>query len=250
MSSNDFNAISFPQSISVTDMEIDLRKLTEIQKNYYKNFLTQLLDLYTKKNQKRLLVGLSGPSGSGKSVMVFLMRELIEQIEKPFHFEVLGQDAFHYTNEYLNSHVDEQGFSLNEHKGRFDTFDTDLFSSKLEQFKANKKVRLPRYSRKIHAPVADVVCVDDGPALLLVEGLWLLHEDSGWASVSKLFDHHYFIETDLQKVEENVIERHMRGGRSREESEEFYKESDQKNNTMVQAHRERADIVIKPYFGA
>ncbi len=185
----DLQHIQFPNKLNVTDQEIDISFLTESQQEFYLNLFQEIVVMYSAKKKPRVLVGFAGPTGSGKSVIAALFQQFSKQISLPLRFSVLGIDAFHYPNEYLELHTDTGGTKLRGVKGRYYTYDTAKLVSILKQFVAGEKVSLPSYSRITHDPIENVECIAEEKSLLLVEGLWLLFDKVGWEEIYSLLDY-------------------------------------------------------------
>ncbi|HWC57948.1 MAG TPA: hypothetical protein VG621_03295 [Candidatus Paceibacterota bacterium] len=191
--------LSFPESVIVTAQKIDLSLLTKEGRDFYKTLFSDIVALYQSKNKNRVVVGFTGPTGSGKSVITSLFLEFAKQIPLSFEVCTLTIDAFHFPNEYLESHVDTVGKKLKEVKGRFDTYDVQKLLDALVDFKEGKRLSLPIYSRELHNPVENAVSVISEKALLIIEGLWLLYPHGLWRKLAPLLDFKIFIEADKEK---------------------------------------------------
>jgi pantothenate kinase len=240
--------INFPLVLNVTDQEIDISSLTEAQKQFYIDLFDEIVSLYESKNKDRLIVGLAGPIGAGKTVISSLFKEIAKQVKLPFAFESATIDAFHYHNNFLSSHVSSDGDSLKNHKGRFDTYDTEKLKTTLQNFSEGQKVSLPAYSRKTHEPVEDSIKVDAAKTLLLIEGLWLLSDKGGWKKIGQFLDFKFFVDADKEKVRSMVIARHVKGGRTLADAENFYDTVDSKNFDAVIESKVNADKIVPPYY--
>jgi putative kinase len=239
--------LQFPETIIVTDQVIDVSTLTDGQKQFYKDLFRELIGLYDAKGKSRLVVALTGPIGSGKSVIAELSREFAKQSDLPFRFETLGIDAFHYNNDYLMSH-EAEGRKLKDIKGRYDTYDVPKLVAALQDFRDGKEVSLPEYSRVIHEPVENMSHVAEGNALLLVEGQWVMHDTNGWEAVRPLVDYCYYIDAEKERVRSAVIRRHAVGGRTQEEAARYYDEVDSSNFVLTQASKGKADKVLPAFY--
>lgn len=108
---------------------------------------------------------------------------------------------------------------------------------------------LPVYSRKIHDPIENAVVIKkQEPTLLLVEGLWVLYERSGWNKVGELLDFSIFVDAENERVRQGVLERHIRGGRTSEDAEQYYEENEAKNFNLVMLTKSRANKIIPSYY--
>ena len=238
---------NFPLSLLVTEQTVDLSGLTQPQKDFYLNLFGEIIEVCRAANKSRVTVGIAGPTGAGKSVVAVLLKELARQARLPFAFESITIDAYHYPNSFLLSHF-SGGAPLKLVKGRFDTYDAAALVRDLKTFAAGEKVSFPAYSRKLHDPVPDSIRVESPATLLLVEGLWLLSEQGGWAQVRPLLDFCYFIDSDKERTRQAVIKRHMTGGRTLEGASRHYEMVDGRNSDLVLQTRHKADKVIPPYY--
>ena len=187
--------IKFPASLQVTEQPIDLSALSTRQKDFYSNLFFEIVDIYEAKKRPRVVIGIAGPTGAGKSVVAVLFKEFAKQVVISFVLQSITIDAYHFSNQFLLSHFAD-GVSLKQVKGRFDTYDAEALAKDLRVFSSGGPVSLPTYSRKLHEPVKDAIVVETGNALLIVEGLWLLYDKAGWESIGPLLDYSIFIDAD------------------------------------------------------
>jgi pantothenate kinase len=239
--------LNFPTALMVTEQAIDISGFTRQQKDFYLNLFWETAGIYTAAKKPRVIIGLAGPTGAGKSVVAILFKELAKQARLPFAFECITIDAYHYPNSFLTSHF-SAGMPLKQVKGRFDTYDVIALLNDLKNFRAGENVALPTYSRKLHDPVPNSIRVESPATLLVVEGLWLLFELGGWEHVGPLLDFCYFIESDKERTKQAVIKRHVAGGRNFEEAARHYAEVDGRNSDLTLQTRHKAGKVIPPYY--
>lgn len=231
----------------VTEQTIDIAGFTDKQKVFYLNLFGKTVTVFNDSKKSRVIIGIAGPTGAGKSVVAVLFKELAKQSALPFAFESITIDAYHYPNSYLYSHLSE-GAPLKQVKGRFDTYDVPALIKDLQAFAAGETVSFPAYSRKLHDPVKNSILVEAKATLLLVEGLWLLSEIGGWENVRPHLDYCYFIDSDKERTRQAVIKRHMTGGRTFEDASKYYDAVDGKNSDLTLQTRHYANEVIPPYY--
>lgn len=239
--------LKFPETVQVTDQEINTSVLSNNQREEYIKLFERILGIYESAQKSRVVIGLAGPTGSGKSVIASLFKQMASQLDLPFHFETIGIDAFHYPNSYLLTHEIE-GKTLKEFKGRFDTYDVVKLTTSLKDFKEGKTVSLPEYSRKTHDPVENAITISEQKTLLLIEGLWLLSDKDGWQDVGEYLDYSFFVDAKKDAVRGSVIQRHMNGGRSVDEASAYYDGVDSENFNLVVNTRSKASEIIPSYF--
>src|SRR5262245_5849945 len=209
--------LTFPDSVVVTDQVVDTSTLDAKKRQAFVDLFQRVLERYQAAGLPRYVVGLVGPTGSGKSVIASLFDHFASQLRLPFRFASVGIDAYHFTNEYLRAHTVE-GAPMKAVKGRYDTYDVAKLAGALTAFRGGRKVKFAVYSRAAHDPVEDMIHVSEGNVLLVLEGLWLLHESSQWGQVRPLMDHTIFIAAGKDEARAGVIKRHVTGGRSVEDA--------------------------------
>lgn len=236
--------MNFPQRITVTDQDIDLSEMSESQKQFVIEFTDELLALYREKGRERIVVGIAGPSGAGKSVLAVLASKVGGRIDPAIPIIPISIDAFHFPNNYLDGSRDTSGDTLKVHKGRYDTYDVGLCEEKLRQFLSGARTTFPLYSRALHDPIPDRILIE-GPALLLFEGLWILSDKDAWGKLRIFFSKTYFLDGDPEKLRTQAIARHVRGGRTEENSTRFYDQHDAANAELVRQTRTAADTELR-----
>lgn len=239
--------LPFPAALTVTEQTIDISGFTRRQKEFYLELFWETVDIYNAAKKPRVIIGLAGPTGAGKSVVAVLLKELAQSARLPFTFEAITIDAYHYPNSHLLSHF-SNGVPLKQVKGRFDTYDVTALAKDLKAFATGQNVPFPAYSRKLHDPVPNSILITASATLLLVEGLWLLSEHGDWAQIKPLLDYCYFIDSDKERTRQAVVKRHMTGGRTFEDATRHYEEVDGRNSDLTLQTRHKADKVILPYY--
>lgn len=236
--------IQFPTEITVTDQVIDCRAMSEAKKAFAVEFTKNILAQYSSFHKERVSLGIAGPSGSGKSFLSVLAEELGKQIDPSIAIIPVSIDAFHFPNTYLEN-TQKDGTSLKEVKGRYDTYDVGELTLNLEKYtQTSAVVHFPEYSRKIHEPVQNIIRVDHKPTILLLEGLWLLYEGSGWGNVVPLLDYTFFIDDSEDESRARTLKRHVVGGRSEADAALYYETSDIKNRELVLTTRSKANQLL------
>lgn len=241
------NRIKFPKKLLVSSRIVNFHKFSRNQQKFYLQFVHKLIKIHTHSKKNRVIICICGPTGSGKSVLGVLAKHIAQQMNLPFRFELISQDAYHYPNKYLLSHFDK-GQSLKDFKGRYDTYDTIKLKKHLERFVGGSSVTFPIYSRKIHEPIAKGITVNEKNVLLLIEGIWLLHGKDSWQKMSKLYDFSFFIKANKKKVKDRVIQRHFNGGKTLAEAKRHYNESDAINFNLIMQSKSKADTILQPYY--
>lgn len=183
--------------------------------------------------KRRLIVLLAAPPGTGKSTLCLLLEKLSQSMEGLVSLQALGLDGFHHTAAYLRSHkIEREGkmVPMTAIKGAPETFDLEHLKEKLAKVRT-ENIRWPVYDRSIHDVIEDVITVRQD--ILLLEGNWLLLGSGGWQDLRDFADYTVFIEARAEDLQERLIARKVQGGKSRQEAEAFYRQSDRVNVERV-----------------
>ena len=192
----------------------------------------------------RGILGISGPPGAGKSA---LTEQLLAQLraEPPLG---LGPDAV--------AHVPMDGFhladaqldrlGLRHRKGAPETFDAHGYLAMLRRIRAETghPVYAPGFERDLEQPIAAALVVPAAARLVVTEGNYLLLPDRPWSEVRQLLDEVWYVELDREIRLERLVARHVRFGKSPAEAREWVLRSDEANARLIEAHRDRADLVV------
>ncbi|WP_031498821.1 uridine kinase [Bryobacter aggregatus] len=155
-----------------------------------------------------LLVGIAGPSCSGKT-------ELARGLARQLHEDALLFALDHYYND--RSHIEEPERS-NFNFDHPDTLDAKLLIKDIESLKNGLAIEQPRYSFVTHSRLEDTEPVAPRP-IILIEGLFSLY----WEELRNLLDLRVYVETNdeecfRRRLRRDVTER----GRTPESIQEQY----------------------------
>lgn len=200
----------------------------------------RLLSTYKKNKDKRILLGITGVPGAGKSTLAELLMQNINTALNEERAIVIPMDGYHYHNDILI----EKG--LLPLKGIPQTFDAQRFVNLIQEIASEKMEKLycPSYDRALHNPVEDSIVIENRHKIVIVEGNYLLFDTDPWKKLADLFTESWFIETPLTTTQERLIERHMRTGRSLEEALSKISSTDAPNAELIMQTRHRATKVI------
>jgi pantothenate kinase len=158
----------------------------------------------------RWLVALAGVPGSGKSTAAARLAEEVNHARGPNTLVALGMDGFHLTRAELRRMPDPAlAFAR---RGAPWTFDTRALEQRLLRVRAGagrEDVEWPGFEHNVGDPIEGVFTVPAGTRLVIVEGLYLLHQADGWEAISGLFDERWFLDTPLELALDRLALRHM-----------------------------------------
>jgi fructose-1-phosphate kinase PfkB-like protein/pantothenate kinase len=204
--------------------------------------------------QRRILVGVAGGAGTGKTVLSEVLCRVLRVLAGREIAVAVSMDGYHFPNAHLDAHVGREGgreVRLREIKGRPPTFDVAAFGADLARLRTPagqaQKVRLPAYDRKKHEPVPAALAVQPHHQIVIVEGLHLLRSEPGWEKVRDGLDTRLLLELPLATCRARVVARKVAGGRTPADAEAHFERVDRPTIEELRepAQRTRADLVIQ-----
>ena len=210
----------------------ELKFSVEAVEKIFKPFLLKLAEL-REMTDRKVVAYIAAPPGTGKTSLAHFLEKISRENIQFTNVRALGTDGFHYSAEYLKANtinIDGREILLNDIKGAPETFDIDNLQIKLREVR-QEGTDWNIYDRKIHDVIPDAISVED--EIILLEGNYLLLKDSHWTNIRALADYTVFIQAEEKFLRERLISRKVQGGLSREEAENFYINSDEKNIERV-----------------
>jgi pantothenate kinase len=184
----------------------------------------------------RVLLGIVGAPGSGKSTFAACLREMLGAGSAV----VVPMDGFHIGNTVID------GTALRDRKGAIDTFDVGGYLSLLQRLgRADEPVvYAPEFRRSIDEPIAASIAVPASVPLVITEGNYLLADEPQWRKVRAQLDEVWFLDTPPALRLSRLVERHVQFGKDRAAAEAWARGSDETNARMIEATRHLADKII------
>ena len=185
----------------------------------------------------RRLIGIAGPPGSGKSHLAAHLARSLSPAPP-----VVPLDGFHLAQAV----IDAKG--LSDRKGAPETFDAWGFASLITRIASpagDAVVYAPKFDRSIEEPIAGAVPVEPTDQLVIVEGNYLLRDESPWDRIRPALDLCVYLELDDETRIGRLVARHVRYGKTRPEAERFVRDSDERNARLIHTTRDRADFVVR-----
>lgn len=208
----------------------------------------RLLDLLAACPTRRILIGLAGGPGSGKSTVAQQWMQAVNAQAGRGTMVALGMDGFHLSKATLATFPDPA--AALRRRGSPWTFDPQGLSQRLVALRGTSNaaganhypsVTWPGFEHGVGDPVPDAVCVPPEARLVLVEGLYLLHAGNGWG-LAHHFDERWFLDVPIDVAMERLALRHMASsGQSRAVADARIAANDRLNADIVLPSRETAD---------
>ncbi len=197
--------------------------------------LTEVADLVLQSRAatpaaQRLLVGIAGPPGAGKSTIA---AALVERLPSA---ALLPMDGFHLPQAELRR------LGRRDRMGAPDTFDVNGFVATLsEVHNSCNSVAAPGFDRGIEESVPGAIVIPQELSTVVVEGNYLLL----WERAAALLDLTFFLEVEHDTRIDRLIERHERFGKSPEQARAWALGPDESNAVAIAGTAARADHVIR-----
>jgi pantothenate kinase len=205
----------------------------------------QILRLLNPHPRQRVLLGLAGLPGSGKSTMAQAWVDAVNTHLGAGTAQVLGMDGFHLPRAVL-ARLPDPAANL-ARRGAPWTFDPLALQARLPLLRAGfgqHTVFWPGFEHGVGDPVEDALAVLPAVRLVLIEGLYLLHRGDGWA-VPPLLDACWFLDVPMEVAMARLALRHQSAwGVSAEEAEARIGRNDRLNAGIVWASRGWAELVV------
>jgi len=184
----------------------------------------------------RQILGIVGLPGAGKSTLAqALVHALGDQVR------LAPMDGFHLANAELVR------LGRAARKGAPDTFDTAGYMSLLQRLsraEPGETVYAPAFHRDIEEPIAGEIALPADVPLIITEGNYLLLDEGAWRNARTFLDEVWFVDVDPAQRLRQLLERHMRYGRSREEALAWIEHTDEPNAVRIAATALRADFHV------
>lgn len=161
--------------LTVNGLNVQAQYHDEEIERVHKPLLRMLAALQTVNPQRRTVVFLCAPPGTGKSTLTTFWEYLVQQDPELPAIQTLPMDGFHHYNSWLDAH------QLRPFKGAPETFDVAKLAENLRQV-VEGDCTWPQYDRQKHDPVEDALHVT--APLVIVEGNWLLLDDEKWCQLA------------------------------------------------------------------
>jgi pantothenate kinase len=185
--------------------------------------------------RRRLLIGLTGPPGCGKSTLGAALVRALDGAAV-----LVPMDGFHLTQRELNR------LGLHDRKGAPATFDADGYIALLRRLRDNTDpvVHAPEFDRGLEEPVADAIAVPATVPIVVTEGNYLLLDQPPWPAVRGLLTEIWYCDVDENLRQSRLLARHQEFGRSERDARAWISRVDDPNAALIARSRPAADYAV------
>ncbi|MGP4114129.1 nucleoside/nucleotide kinase family protein [Streptomyces sp. 4N509B] len=184
----------------------------------------------------RVVLGLAGPPGAGKST---LARGLCAELGALAAYVPL--DGFHLSNAQLDR------LGLRSRKGSepsFDVWGYEALLRRLLEGEAHREVYVPDFDRTLDEPVAARHRVPPEARLIVTEGNYLACDLPGWREARARMAQLWYVDAPDAVRDARLMERHVGNGRDHAAARAWVDSNDAPNAELVTASRGRCDRVV------
>lgn len=190
------------------------------------------------KSHARLMVGIAGPPGSGKST---LAANLVAALKAAGESAVVvPMDGFHFDDNVLKA----RGHHLR--KGAPWTFDVAGLDVLLRRLRAcEDDIAIPIFDRHMELSRNAAAIVNTTDRFIIVEGNYLLLDETPWDRLRQQFDVTMFVDVSLATIEQRLAGRIKDHGLDEAYAMNWIATNDLPNARMVLEKSATADVIVK-----
>ena len=218
----------------------DKKQDTPIINNIHPDFINKFTKRIISQPTKRLLIGVTGESASGKSTICHEIKNVIEQLSMPV--TILSTD--NYFND-ISVLINQYGSFDNLRDNGYDvdaptSFQLDILRSDLEDLSDGLDIKAPMYlpnGTGVSMPKAIDV---KSQKIIVVEGIATMYED-----VKDIFDIKIYVETENELRKSRFMNRAVEErNQSEENAQKHWNYITSAGEKYVKPFRKEADLVI------
>jgi len=177
-------------------------------------------------------IAIAGPPGSGKTTLV---SALVAALQARGVASVgIPMDGYHFTRAELDRMPDPA--AAHRFRGSPFTFDGERFVRDVREARRVGAFAFPGFDHSAGDPVADAHPLQASSRVVLVEGNYLLLDESPWRDLPALFDETWYLQCSLPTAKRRLAARHMAAWSwTLEQAMERIEDNDARNMALIAA---------------
>lgn len=181
-------------------------------------------------SSKRLLVGVSGIPGSGKSSLAV---KLVSALNKQSQDDIaicVGMDGWHYPRSTLSTFPNPQ--EAFDRRGAEWTFDSKRFADfvTLVKNETSQIHTAPSFDHAKKDPLEDDVAVLPTHRVVVFEGLYCNCDVGDWKRAAREFDTRLVFEVPKEEARRRLVVRHVKTGVAKDKEEAVWRGKSEANS--------------------
>ncbi len=208
-----------------------------------------VLGLLKAAHPRRLVLGLVGMPGAGKSTFARRLAQDVNLAAGAPLMATVAMDGFHLSRAVLTTFPDPA--AALSRRGAPWTFDAAALAARVLALRAQAAtdpghaVKWPTFDHGVGDPVPDALSIGAEVQVVLVEGLYLLHRSHGW-QLDGLLDECWYLDVDMNTAMDRIVARHQASwSLTREQAQLRVDRNDRENAGFVLLSRDRADWLVR-----
>ncbi|SEA22941.1 hypothetical protein SAMN02910384_01113 [Pseudobutyrivibrio sp. ACV-2] len=219
----------YDYKVNINGLDVDAHYTESNINDIFIPLLRRLTELQKEKD-RRILVMLAAPPGTGKSTLCSFLEKLSREVDGVAEIQSIGMDGFHRMQDYLINHTtvrDGVEIPMVKIKGAPETFDLHLLTGRIKRIVAGENCGWPIYDRTTHNPQDNVITISSN--IVLLEGNYLLLDEPGWSDLKSYADYTILMTADEDMLRRRLICRKAASGNSVDDATKFVDYSDMAN---------------------
>ncbi|KAJ5379858.1 uncharacterized protein N7496_002286 [Penicillium cataractarum] len=220
--------------------------------------LQALNDLSLQPKGRRVIIGIAGVPGSGKTTLAANVAAKINnlystakdaQISDHDLAVAIPMDGFHYSRAHLAAMPNAE--EAIHRRGAAFTFDGYGFLNLIESLRAqaHQTMYAPSFGHEIKDPVPNSIPIPPESLIVLIEGNYCALDREPWRQAASLMTRLWYADTPAEVTHPRLAKRHLESGIVGDEKEAWERATgtDERNARDIRENLLRVDEVIKPW---
>jgi pantothenate kinase len=224
--------------------------------NTYTRLATEICSAAAANSPRRLIVGIAGPPGSGKSTIAERVVSVINQAPAAtpkYCAQAVSLDGFHHPRHFLDNLPNRD--EAYGRRGAPWTFDVDgvlelvvriCQSAKLPA-EQRPTILAPSFDHAVKDPIPDETVIQPETSIVILDGNYLLLDEDKWRDLSLCLDFKIFVNINPWMARDRVVKRHVAAGiePDLQRAQARFDSNDLLNGQLIRSKRLSCDVVVE-----